>query len=87
MSYKHCTAALGHGSHKISDNVIAVVFIDAQAVFDSDRDVDCVIHGADTVSHKLGLAHEAGTKGARRKQSAHAQTETPSSVKARSSLC
>jgi hypothetical protein len=63
MSYEHCTAALGHSSHKIADNVVAVVFIDAQSVFDCDWDVDCVIHGADTVSHKLGLAHQAGTKG------------------------
>ena len=63
MRYKDITSALSYRADKIADNVVAVVIIDAKPVFDGYWQLDGLVHRGNAVTNKLGLTHQAGTKG------------------------
>ena len=63
MRNKHLTTSLGHCTHEVPDNVIAIVIIDAQSMFDGHRNIDGIIHCSNAVPHKLRLTHQARTEG------------------------
>ena len=54
----------GYCADKIAHKVIALVLVNANAVFHRDRHVHHVHHGFDTIGHQHRLVHQAGAKSA-----------------------
>jgi hypothetical protein len=63
MCNEDFTTSFSYGTDKIADNVIAIVIINAQPVFDSHWQIDRIIHCGNAVSYELRLSHQARAEG------------------------
>ena len=62
MRYKYMAATLSNSSHKVTDNAVTVIVINAESVFHGDWNGDRVVHRADAVSYEQRLPHQTRTK-------------------------
>ena len=53
-------ACVAYLADEVAELGVTVAAVDADAVFDRDRDLHCVEHGLDTIAHQPRMAHQAG---------------------------
>ena len=64
MNDEGVASCRSHSAHKVAHEVVALNFVNANAVLDGDRNAHHIHHGFHTIGHQLRLGHQAGTKSA-----------------------
>ncbi|MCY1236628.1 hypothetical protein D9M72_492930 [compost metagenome] len=63
MDDKRAATRLGHPADEITNEIVVLDLVDADAMLDGDRDVHRFAHRLDAVGHQLRLCHQAGAEG------------------------